>query len=69
MSFFPRTVRVWNLLPPDIVELDTPEVAYSTNGRTNVWWACSLILIDGIFRFLLRNPRVLFALAVTLYMC
>ena len=25
MSFFPRTVRVWNLLPPDIVELDTPE--------------------------------------------
>jgi hypothetical protein len=28
MSFFPRTdstVRDWNLLPPDIVELDTPE--------------------------------------------
>jgi hypothetical protein len=23
--FFPRTVRDWNLLPPDIVELDTPE--------------------------------------------
>jgi hypothetical protein len=31
--------------------------------------ACSLILIDGIFRFLLRNPRVLFALAVILFMC
>jgi hypothetical protein len=27
MSFFPRTVRDWNLLPPDIVELDTPEDA------------------------------------------
>jgi hypothetical protein len=25
MSFFPRTVRDWNLLVPDIVELDTPE--------------------------------------------
>ena len=25
MSFFPRTVRDWNALPPDIVELDTPE--------------------------------------------
>jgi hypothetical protein len=25
MSFFPRTVRDWNLLAPDIVELDTPE--------------------------------------------
>ena len=25
MSFFPRTTRDWNLLPPDIVELDTPE--------------------------------------------
>jgi hypothetical protein len=25
MSFFPRTVRDWNLLPPDIVELDTLE--------------------------------------------
>jgi hypothetical protein len=25
MSFFPKTVRDWNLLPPDIVELDTPE--------------------------------------------
>jgi hypothetical protein len=25
MSFFPRTVRDWNLLPPDIVEMDTPE--------------------------------------------
>ena len=25
MSLFPRTVRDWNLLPPDIVELDTPE--------------------------------------------
>jgi hypothetical protein len=31
--------------------------------------ACSLILIDGIFRFLLRNPKVLFALAVILFMC
>ena len=25
MSFFPRTVRDWNSLPPDIVEQDTPE--------------------------------------------
>ena len=25
MSFFPRTVRDWNLLPPAIVKLDTPE--------------------------------------------
>jgi hypothetical protein len=25
MSFFPRTVRDWNLLAPDIVELNTPE--------------------------------------------
>ena len=25
MSFFPRTVRDWNLLAPDLVELDTPE--------------------------------------------
>ena len=25
MSFFPRTVRDWNLLAPDIVEMDTPE--------------------------------------------
>jgi hypothetical protein len=24
---------------------------------------------DGIFRFLLRNPRALFALAVILFMC
>ena len=37
MSFFPRTVRDWNLLPPDIVELDTPEafkgIRYSSKGR------------------------------------
>jgi hypothetical protein len=26
MSFFPRTVRDWNLLAPAIVEMDTPEV-------------------------------------------
>ena len=25
MSFFLRTVRDWNLLAPDIVEMDTPE--------------------------------------------
>jgi hypothetical protein len=25
MSFFPRTVRDWNLLAPDIVEMDTPQ--------------------------------------------
>jgi hypothetical protein len=25
MSFFPRRVRDWNLLAPDIVEMDTPE--------------------------------------------
>jgi hypothetical protein len=25
MPFFPRTVRNWNLLAPDIVEMDTPE--------------------------------------------
>ncbi len=25
ISFFPRTVRDWNLLAPDIVDMDTPE--------------------------------------------
>jgi hypothetical protein len=25
MSFSPRNLRDWNLLPPDIVELETPE--------------------------------------------
>jgi hypothetical protein len=105
MSFFPRTVRDWNLLAPDIVELDTPYspmmlltldlflwlfatylaallctastlfisacvygsqtvLAYSTSGRARVKYACSFILIDGIFRFLRRKPRILFALLV-----
>jgi hypothetical protein len=29
--------------------------------RARVKYACSFILIDGIFRFLRRKPRVLFA--------
>jgi hypothetical protein len=36
-------------------------LAYSTSGRTRVLYACSLIDIDEIFRFLCRKPRVLFA--------
>ena len=32
-------------------------------------YACSFILIDGIFRFLRRKPRVLFALLVIEFMC
>jgi hypothetical protein len=31
-SFFPRTVRDWNLLAPDIVELDTPEAFKATGS-------------------------------------
>jgi hypothetical protein len=39
-------------------------LAYSASGRARVKYACSFILIDGIFRFLRRKPRVLFALLV-----
>ena len=39
-------------------------LTYSTSGRARVKYACSFILIDGIFRFLCRKPRVLFALLV-----
>ena len=39
-------------------------LAYSTSGRARVKYACSFILIDGIFRFLRRKQRVLFALLV-----
>ena len=35
-------------------------LAYSTSGRARVKYACSVILIEGIFRFLRRKPRVLF---------
>jgi hypothetical protein len=31
-------------------------LAYSTSGRARVKYACSFILIDGIFRFLRRKP-------------
>ena len=44
-------------------------LAYSTSGRTRVLYACSLIDIDEIFRFLRRKPRVLFALFVKESMC
>jgi hypothetical protein len=44
-------------------------LAYSTSGRTRVLYACSLIDIDEIFRFLRRKPRVLFALFVMESMC
>ena len=44
-------------------------LAYSTSGRARVKYACSFILIDGIFRFLRRKPRVLFALLVIQFMC
>jgi hypothetical protein len=44
-------------------------LAYSTSGRARVKYACSFILIDGIFRFLRRKPRVLFALLVIQVMC
>ena len=41
ISFFPRTVRDWNILAPDIVEMDTPEAfkavttVYSFNCKFN----------------------------------
>ena len=38
-------------------------------GLTGVLYAVSLILIDGVRRFLRRNQRVLFALDVTLAVC
>jgi hypothetical protein len=41
MSFFPRTVRDWNLLAPDIVELDTPEAfkaRIENHDYRNVSW-------------------------------
>jgi hypothetical protein len=44
-------------------------LAYSTSGRARVKYACSFILIDGIFRFLRRKPRVSFALLVIEFMC
>jgi hypothetical protein len=44
-------------------------LAYSTSGRARVKYVCSFILIDGIFRFLRRKPRVLFALLVIEFMC
>jgi hypothetical protein len=49
--------------------LDRSGLAYSTSGRTRVFYACSLIDIDEIFRFLRRKPRVLFALFVMESMC
>ena len=42
---------------------------YSMVCLTRVLYAVSLILIDGVQRFLRRNPRVLFALDVTLAVC
>jgi hypothetical protein len=36
MSFFPRTVRDWNLLTPDIVEMDTPEAGFKVYGLITV---------------------------------
>jgi hypothetical protein len=44
-------------------------LAYSSSGCARVKYTCSFILIDGIFRFLRRKPRVLFALLVIEFMC
>ena len=49
MSFFPRTVRDWNLLAPDIVELVTPETfkARNVDYRRGHWYA--LLFVFSFF--------------------
>ena len=41
------------------------QLANSTVGLIIELYAVSLVLVDAIFKFLLNNPRVLFALVVT----
>ena len=41
------------------------QLANSTVGLTIDMYAVSLVLIDAIFKFRLKNPRLLFALVVT----
>ena len=43
------------------------QLANSTVGLTIDMCAVSLVLVDAIFKFRLKNPRVLFALVVTIY--
>jgi hypothetical protein len=40
MSFYPRTVRDWNLLAPDIVELDTPEAFKAIEFTIKTIYSC-----------------------------
>ena len=43
----------------------TTQLTNSTVGLTIDMYAVSLVLVDAIFKFCLRNPRVLFALVVS----
>jgi hypothetical protein len=43
------------------------EWAYSSDGRTKDLYACSLTLLELMFMFLRRNPSVLFAFVVMLF--
>ena len=45
------------------------QLANSTVGLTIDMYAVSLVLVDAIFKFRLKNPRVLFALVVTEVIC
>ena len=45
------------------------QLANSTIGLTIDVYAVSLVLVDAIFKFLLKNPMVLFALVVTEVIC
>jgi hypothetical protein len=59
MSFFPRTVRYWNLLAPDIVEMDTPEAFKAIVAKSavhiniyEITWIVPLCYYNGH----IRNP-------------
>ena len=45
------------------------QLANSTVGLTIDMYAVSLVLVDAIFKFHLKNPRVLFTLVVTEVIC
>ena len=45
------------------------QLANSTVGLTIDMYAVSLVLVDTIFKFRLKNPRVFFALVVTEVIC
>ena len=45
------------------------QLANSAVGLTIDMYAVSLVLVDAIFKFRLKNPRVLFALVVTEVIC